>query len=58
MTFNPDGIIQQFLDILGVTVETASGQYIAFMVSAAILALVIVSLLLLLFRFLVYIRKG
>lgn len=58
MTFSADGIIQQFLDILGVTVETASGQYIAFMVSAAILALVIVSLILLLFRFLVFIRKG
>lgn len=58
MSFSSDGIIQQFLDILGVTVDTASGQYIAFTVSAAILALVIVSLLLLLFRFLVYIRKG
>lgn len=58
MSFSSEGLIQTFLDLLGVTVETASGQYIAFTVSAAILALVIVALMLLLFRFLVFIRKG
>lgn len=58
MSFTSDGIIQSFLDLLGVTVETSSGQYIAFTVCAAILALTIIALMLLIFRFLVYIRKG
>lgn len=58
MSFQSNGLIQKFLDLLGVQVETASGQYIAFMAGSAILALTIIALMLLLFRFLVFIRKG
>lgn len=58
MTFTADGIIQTFLDLLGVTVDTASGQYIAFIVSSSVFGICIVAFLLLLFKFLVYLRKG
>lgn len=58
MSFTSDGIVQTLLDLLGVTIETSTGQYIAFMISSAILAITIIALMLLLFRFLVFIRKG
>lgn len=58
MSFTTEGLVQTLLDLLGVTVETSTGQYIAFMVSSAILAISIIALMLLLFRFLVFIRKG
>lgn len=58
MTFVSDGLVQRFLDILGVSVNTATGQYIVFIITSAIVAITIVSLMLLLFKFLVYLRKG
>lgn len=58
MSFSNNGIIQQFLNLLGVVPETATGQYIAYMVSAAVFAICIVAFMSLLFRFLVFLRKG
>lgn len=58
MTFVSDGLVQRFLDILGVSVNTATGQYIVFIITSAIVAITIVSLMLLFFKFLVYLRKG
>lgn len=58
MIFSADGIIQKFLDLLGVTVTTSTGQYIVFVISSAFCAVCVVSLMLLFFKFLVYLRKG
>ena len=58
MTFTADGLIQKFLNLLGVTVTTSTGQYIVFIISAAVIAVSIVCLMLLIFKFLVYLRKG
>lgn len=58
MTFTSNGLIQRFLDILGVTVDSATGEYIVFIISAAVVSVCIVCLMLLIFRFLVYLRKG
>ena len=58
MIFTADGLIQKFLDLLGVTVTTSTGQYIVFIISAAVIAVSIVCLMLLIFKFLVYLRKG
>lgn len=58
MNFTPDGLIQKFLDLLGVSVTTSTGQYIVFIISAAVIAVSIVCLMLLIFKFLVYLRKG
>lgn len=58
MNFTPDGLIHKFLDLLGVSVTTSTGQYIVFIISSAVIAVSIVSLMLLIFKFLVYLRKG
>lgn len=58
MIFSADGIIQKFLDLLGVTVTTSTGQYIVFVIASAFCAVCVVSLMLLIFKFLVYLRKG
>lgn len=58
MTVLPDGLVQQFLDVLGIEITTATGNYIAFLVTGALIAVALVSLLVLIFRFLVYLRKG
>ena len=41
MSFTADGLIRQFLDVLGVTIETASGHNIAFLAFAALFGLCI-----------------
>lgn len=58
MSFTTDGLIRQFLDVLGVTIETASGHNIAFLAFSALFGLCITAFMVLLFKFLVYIRKG
>lgn len=58
MTFLSDGLVQRFLDLLGVSVSSSTGQYIAFIITAAVAAVCVVSLMLLIFRFLVFLRKG
>lgn len=58
MSILPDGLVQQFLDILGIQVTTASGHMIAFMVTAALSAVALISLMVLIFKFLVYLRRG
>lgn len=58
MIFTADGLIQRFLDLLGVSIQTSTGYYIAFVIVSAIVATSLVSLMLLIFRFLVYLRKG
>lgn len=58
MSFTENGIIQQFLNLIGVVPETATAQYIAYMVCSAIFAICIVAFMSLLFRFLVFLRKG
>lgn len=58
MTFLPTGIIQQFLDLLGATPTTLTGQYIVFVTMASCFVLCIVAFLTFIFKLLVYIRKG
>lgn len=58
MTFIQDGLIQQFLNLLGVNINNATGYYIAFIIASAVFAVITVCLALLIFRFLVYLRKG
>lgn len=53
-----DGFLSRFLDLLGVTITSASGSYIAFICGAFIFAIIVISFLVLLFRFLVFLRKG
>lgn len=58
MIFTDTGIIAQFLSVLGVTVTTFDGYYVAFVVASAVVACVVISFMVLLFKFLCYIRKG
>lgn len=58
MSFLSDGLIQGFLDILGVQVNTPSSQHVVFVASAAFVTIALISLMQLLFKFLVYLRKG
>lgn len=57
MTFNVGGLISELLDFMGVQLTTSTGYYIAFLACACILAVVFVSFICLLFRFLVYLRR-
>lgn len=58
MTITPDGLIQQFLDILGIELTTATGNYVAFIITASLSAVALISLMILIFKFLVYLRRG
>ena len=58
MTITPDGLIQQFLDILGIQLTTATGNYVAFIITASLSAVSLISLMILIFKFLVYLRRG
>lgn len=58
MTIKPDGLIQQFLDILGIQLTTATGNYVAFIITASLAAVALISLMILVFKFLVYLRRG
>ena len=52
------GLIQDFLNLIGVEIVTASGTMVAFLVCGALLCVCIVSCLVLFFKFLVYLRRG
>lgn len=58
MNILPDGLIQQFLDILGIQITTATGHYVAFLATSSLAAVALISLMVLIFRFLVYLRRG
>lgn len=58
MNFIPDGIISKFLDLIGVECTSITSQYIAFVTCGSLFALLSIALMVLLFRFLVFIRKG
>lgn len=58
MTITPDGLIQQLLDILGIELTTATGNYVAFIITACLSAVALISLMILIFKFLVYLRRG
>lgn len=58
MTFIENGLVQRFLDLLGIDIITATGGYIAVSLVSCILAISIVSLMLLIFRLIVYLKKG
>lgn len=58
MSITSDGLIQQFLDILGIELTTASGNYVAFIITASLSAVALISLMILIFKFLVYLRRG
>lgn len=58
MNITDSGLIKQFLDILGIEITTATGNYVAFMASSALLAVALIALMVLLFKLLVYIRRG
>ena len=57
MNITDGGIISQFLDLLGVQVTTATGDYVAFLVSASLAAVCVITFTILLFKFLVYLRR-
>lgn len=52
------GLIYDFLNLLGVEIITSTGTMLAFLAAAALLCVCIVSTLVLIFKFLVYIRRG
>lgn len=52
------GLIYDFLQLIGVELTTQTGILVAFLVCAALLCVCIVSVMVLLFKFLVYLRKG
>lgn len=52
------GLIHEFLSLLGIEIVTASGTMLAFVVCAALLSVCVISLLVLIFKFLVYLRRG
>lgn len=58
MSIVQGGLIQQFLDILGVNITTATGNYVAFIITSCLTAVALISLMILVFKFLVYLRKG
>lgn len=58
MIFSPDGLINQFLNFLGVSISTSDGYYIAFVTVSALGLAVVTLILTFIFKFIVYIRKG
>lgn len=58
MILNNNGLIKKLLDILGITINTATGNYIAFIITAAVFAVALITLMVLIFKFLVYLRRG
>lgn len=58
MTFTGDGLIQKVLDLLGVTITTSDGYYLAYISSLIIALAIIVIIFVGIFKFLVYLRKG
>ena len=52
------GLIHDFLDLLGIEILTQSGAMVAFIICGALLSIAICSCLLLIFKFLVYLRRG
>lgn len=58
MSFTSDGLIQKVLDLLGVTITTSDGFYLAY-ISALIVAIVFLIVIFFgLFKFLVYLKRG
>lgn len=58
MIFTADGLINQFLNFLGVSISTSDGYYIAFVTASALGLAVVTLILTFIFKFIVYIRKG
>lgn len=52
------GLIHDFLQLIGIELVTSTGTMVAFLVCAALLCVCIVSIMVLLFKFLVYLRRG
>lgn len=53
-----NGLIYDFLSLLGIEIVTSTGTMLAFLAVAALLCVCIVSTLVLIFKFLVYLRRG
>lgn len=58
MTLLDSGLIHDFLNLIGIQITTTTGTMVAFIVCASLLCVCIVSCLVLLFKFLVYLRRG
>lgn len=58
MIFSSTGLIQQFLDFLGVQLQTADSYYIAFVTVGALGVVLVAFVLSFIFKLLVYIRKN
>lgn len=52
------GLIQDFLSLIGIEVVTSTGAFVAFLVCASLLCVCVVSCIVLLFKFLCYLRRG
>lgn len=57
MTLVDSGLVQQFLDLIGIQITTASGGYIAFLVVSILIGLIVITFSMFLFKFLVYVRR-
>lgn len=57
MTIVVGGLVDQFLDVIGIQVTTMTGYYIVFLTVSCLLGVTLISLMGLLFRFLVYLRR-
>lgn len=58
MNFIVDGFLARFCTLIGIEITSATGMYIAFTCGAFIFAIIVISFMVLLFRFLCYIRRG
>lgn len=58
MIFTNDGLIQSFLNFLGVSLTTSDGYYLAFLTVSVLAVVILVLIMSFIFKFLVYLRKG
>lgn len=56
MTFVNNGLLNNFLDLIGVQINSPDAQYIAFIVLACVFGAITISFLVLIFKFLCYLR--
>ena len=55
MSLVDEGLVKQFLDLIGIQITTASGGYIAFLVVSILIGLIVITFSMFLFKFLVYV---
>lgn len=56
MTFTSNGLLNKFLDLIGVQITSVDAQYISFIVLACVFGAITIAFLVLIFKFLCYLR--